>query len=156
MSKAKVAEPEAKVAEPEAKAIEPEAKAEGYVLTRKGEKAARKAGNFVKSMDDILLRVMMKFPDEPLTKGSLSDDLWQTASKVLVKLEEEGLVEEAEAGIEVSKPRVVIEDAARPEKLRLEGQAKPKLQKPTKNVYTDRKGERLQRKKHKGWKPVKY
>ena len=133
---------------------EQEAKPEGYVLTEKGEKAARRTEKFIGSMDDILLRVMMDSPNEPLTKDSLSEGLWQRASKVLVKLEEGGLIEEVRG--EVSKPRVVIKDAAKPEKIRLEGLPKTKLQRPTKNVYTDRKGERLQRKKHRGWKPVKY
>lgn len=139
-----------------AKVAEQEARAEAYVLTKKGEKAARKAGNWVNSMDDILLRVMAKSPDEPLTKGSLSDDLWQRASEVLAELEEEGLVEKAEANVEPGKPEVVIEEAVKTEKLELEGRAKPKAQKLTKDVYTDRKGERLARKKRKGWNKVKY
>jgi len=133
-----------------------EAKPQGYVLTEKGLKAARKTGKWINSMDDILLRVMMKSPDAPLTKGTLSDDLWQRASMVLVKLEEEGLVEETEVDVNVSKPQVAIGDAGKPSKLKLEVQAKPGLQKLTKDVYSDRKGERLTRKRRKGWKKVKY
>jgi hypothetical protein len=146
----------AKVAEREDKAAEAEAMPQGYVLTKKGEQAARKTGKWVGSLDDVILRIMAKSPNVPLTKGTLSDDLWQRASEILAQLEDEGLVEAAEAEAKPGKAKVVVEDTGKPSKLKLDSRPKPKAFGLTKVVYSDKKGERLARKKRRGWKPVKY
>lgn len=140
-----------------AKLAKQEAKQEGYVLTEKGLQAAAGPGKWPNSMDDVILRVMLKSPDAPLTKGSLSDDLWQKASEVLTRLEGDGLVKKAAAsGIELGKPKAVLAGDIKISTLKLPGKSKPKAFGLTKVVYSDRRGERLARKKHKGWKPVAY
>jgi hypothetical protein len=139
-----------------AKLLEQKAKPEGYMLTKEGLAAAPAPGKFPGSMGDVVLQLMAKSPDAPLTKGSLSENFWQKAELVLAELETKGLVKKADSGIELGKPRVVIENAARTSTLRLPGASKPQAFGLTKVVYGDKKGERLARKKHRGWKPVKY
>lgn len=139
-----------------AKLLKQETKPEGYVLTDKGLQAAPGRGKFPGSMSDVLLQVMAKSPGAPLTKGSLSEDLWQKASEVLARLETEGLVKKAGSDIELNKPKVVLGAAARAAKLQLQGLPGPKVQRLTKRVYSDRRGERLARKKRRGWTPVNY
>lgn len=137
--------------------IEQETKPQGYMLTKKGLQAARRQGEWLGSLDDVILRTMAKSPDAPLTKGSLSEDWWQKASEILARLEAEGLVQKADSTLELGKPKVVIEDAARTATLKLNrAKAKPESFGLKKVVYSDKKGERLATKKHRGWKPVKY
>lgn len=138
------------------KLTEREAKPEGYVLTKKGLQAAAGRGKWPNSLDDVILRLMVKSPDAPLTKGSLSEDLWQKASEVLARLEGEGLVQKADSNFEVAKPKAVIQEAARVGDMRLPAERKERVQKLTKNVYGDKGRERLARKKHRGWKKVTY
>lgn len=53
--------------------------------------------------------------------------------------------------------RIVEDKRLSPDlRLRLESKAGRELAKPTKNVYSDKQGARLARKKRPGWRPVKY
>lgn len=143
------------------KIAEQEAKRDGYVLTEKGERAARKVGKWSNSLADVMLQTMLtKSPTVRLTKGTLADDLWEECSQVLAKMEKEGLVEKVE--LEEDRPKVVIEGSTGLSNLGKSGfpgrpgLGLPKAEKLSRNVYSDRPGARLARKHHKGWKKVRY
>lgn len=129
------------------------AKPQGYVLTDKGKKAAGKADKWPNSLGDVVLQTMANSPGKPLTKASLSDDFWRTASDILAKLEEEGLVEKVDVA---SKTKVVMGDAFKPTKVDFPGTRKQTVPKLTRDVYSDRPGTRLARRRVKGWHKVKH
>lgn len=145
------------------KELEQEAKPDGYVLTDKGLQAARRQGKWPSSLRDIILQRMVRSPDAPLTKGALSEDFWQEASNILAHLEADGLVRQADSNIQPGKPKAVpgksnamLGNPVKLSGLKLKGESKPKAFGLTKVVYSDKKGERLARKKHRGWKRVRY
>lgn len=133
--------------------LDKKAKPQGYVLTDKGKKAAGKAEKWVNSLDDVVLRTMADSPGKPLTRASLSDDFWRKASEILAKLEEEGLVEKVDVD---GKAKVVMGDAFKPTKVDFPGTRKQTVPKLTRDVYSDRPGTRLARRRVKGWRKVKH
>lgn len=147
--------------------IEQEATLPKYRLTEKGLAVAKRKQSRVKVIDkllpdkafssrsvDMVLQTMAKSPDTAISQGDVSEVLWRNFSKVIDELEGEGLIELVVSDGEGRQPKV---DTSKVSKARLERiPDKPKQEKPTKDVYSDKKGERLARKHRKGWKKVKY